>query len=221
LFNQNQTTLIEYPHGLAGSYTVPGTVTSIDSEALSSSPNLTSVTIPSSVTSIGAQAFQYDSSLTSALFQGNAPTMGQAVFHLAGNGFTVSYAGGATGFTSPTWTDSAGDTYPAINVSISDLFGGTVSGAGVKRSPWFGHYLYGSYPLVYQYNLGYEYAYAGPNGGVYLYDYTSGHFWYTQSGYFPFVYDFTLNCYLYYYAGNGSPRYFYKFSAINPGVITL
>jgi len=92
-----------------------------------------------------------------------------------------------------------------------DAFSGTVSGNNLKSSPWFGYYLYGSYPLVYEYNLGYEYAFPS-GGGVYLYDYTSGHFWYTQSSYFPFVYDFSLNAFLYYYQANTPHRHFYSYA---------
>src|SRR5208283_260579 len=51
--------------------------------------------------------------LTSAVFQGNAPKTLKGVFRGTASGFTVYYTAGATGFTSPTWTDSAGDSYPA------------------------------------------------------------------------------------------------------------
>jgi len=161
LFNNNQTTLIQYPEAKAGNnYTIPDGVTSIGDEAFYFCPSLTSVTIPNSVTSIGDSAFEYCSGLTSVTipnnvtsigasvfhfctgltsviipnsvtsigndaflvcsnlssvhFLGNAPVMGSYVFRSAGSGFTVSYYKGATGFTSPTWTDSSGDSYPAL-----------------------------------------------------------------------------------------------------------
>ncbi len=181
LFNKNQTSLIQYPSGLLGSYVIPSTVTSIADEAFYvvglltsvTIPNsvtsigslefafdisltnvtiptsvttigpsafnfctgltsltipgsvtsigatafqysgLTRITIPASVTSIGQEAFQYSSNLSNALFLGNAPTMGSSVFLNTKAGFNVSYLPNATGFQSPTWTDSAGDTYPA------------------------------------------------------------------------------------------------------------
>ena len=53
LFNKSQTTLIQYPGGKAGSYTIPNSVTSIGDYAFSGCTSLTSVTIPNSVTSIG------------------------------------------------------------------------------------------------------------------------------------------------------------------------
>jgi len=93
-----------------------------------------------------------------------------------------------------------------------DLFSGVVTGTNLKRSPWFGHYTYNAYPLVYEYNLGYEYTFDAGGGGVYLYDYSSGHFWYTQASYFPFVYDFTLQAFLYYYNVNTPHRHFYDFN---------
>ena len=57
LFNQSQTTLVEYPAGLAGSYGIPGSVTSIGEYAFEDCLDLTSVTIPGNVTSIGENAF--------------------------------------------------------------------------------------------------------------------------------------------------------------------
>jgi len=92
-----------------------------------------------------------------------------------------------------------------------DPFSGTLTGtAYLNDSPWFGYYTTNSYPLIYQYYLGYEYVFP-TNGGVYLYDYGSGHFWYTQSSYFPYLYDFSLNAFLYYYQGNTPHRHFYNF----------
>ncbi len=83
LFDKNQTTLIQCPGGKAGSYTIPSSVTSIESGitlwreectgAFASCTSLTSVTIPDSVTSIGGYAFCGCTNLTSAYFQGNAP----------------------------------------------------------------------------------------------------------------------------------------------------
>jgi len=97
-----------------------------------------------------------------------------------------------------------------------DLFNGSaVNGANMKWSSWFGYYNYAAYPIVYEFNLGYEYVYDAGNGGVYLFDYHSGHFWYTQGSYYPFVYDYSLNTFLYYYTNNanGATRYFFNYAA--------
>ncbi len=59
LFNQNQTTLIGFPEGKAGSYAVPNAVTNIGIYAFYDSANLTSVTISTNVSTIETYAF-YD-----------------------------------------------------------------------------------------------------------------------------------------------------------------
>jgi hypothetical protein len=83
----------------------------------------------------------------------------------------------------------------------------------------FGYYSYLSYPrYIYHFYLGYEYVSDPSDGkrGAYLYDFASGHWWYTSPTYpFPYVYDFSLSAFPYYYpdtknAGHytTSPRYF-------------
>lgn len=65
LFNKDKTTLIYWPRGKTGSYTIPDGVTAIGDYAFYYCSGLTSVTIPSSVTSIGESAFQHCTGLTS------------------------------------------------------------------------------------------------------------------------------------------------------------
>jgi streptogramin lyase len=94
----------------------------------------------------------------------------------------------------------------------------------------FGYYSYLSDPrYIYHNDLGYAFVADANDGksGVYLYDFASGHWWYTSPSFaFPYLYDFTRNAVLYYYpdANNAgrytaSPRYFFDFAAT--GVITL
>jgi hypothetical protein len=64
LFDKNQTTLLQYPGGKAGNYTIPSGVASIDWFAFDYCPNLTSVTIPSSVNNILGGTFFSCSNLT-------------------------------------------------------------------------------------------------------------------------------------------------------------
>ena len=86
----------------------------------------------------------------------------------------------------------------------------------------FGYYAYLADPnYIYHFDAGYEYAIdAGDaQGGVYLYDFASAHWWYTSRTFpFPYVYDFTLNALLYYYPDTAqpgrytrSPRWFFNF----------
>jgi hypothetical protein len=74
LFNKDQTMLIRVPGGIAGSYTVP-----------------------SSVTSIGDAAFLSNFRLNSVYFEGNAPSLGSFVFDDA---LTVYYLPGSTNWSS-------------------------------------------------------------------------------------------------------------------------
>ena len=87
----------------------------------------------------------------------------------------------------------------------------------------FGYYSYLPDPnYVYHFDAGYEYVIDANDGqgGVYLYDFASSHWWYTSRTFpFPYLYDFTLNALLYYYPDpaysgdhyTSNPRYFYNF----------
>jgi hypothetical protein len=80
LFNKNQTTLIQYPKGKNGSYTIPNSVTSIGNSAFSSCTALTSVTIPDSVTSIGNSAFGSCTALASVTIPDSVTSIGISAF---------------------------------------------------------------------------------------------------------------------------------------------
>jgi len=106
--------------------TLSSGVTSIGNAAFQGCVNLTRITIPYSITSIGNAAFSSCSNLTSALFVGNAPTMATGVFSGTASGFAVDYYNG-TGFTAPAWSDSSGDSYPAVNLGTNPAYFGTTS----------------------------------------------------------------------------------------------
>ncbi len=73
LYNKTQTTLIQYPGGKSGDFSIPGSVTSIGSYAFAGCNTLTSVTIGNSVTSIGDNAFNYCFALTSITVDAGNP----------------------------------------------------------------------------------------------------------------------------------------------------
>ena len=80
LFDKSQTTLIQYPNGLAGSYTIPGSVTSISDSAFQNCASLSSVVIPNGVTNIGNSAFDSCTSLTNVNFGSGVTTIGSFAF---------------------------------------------------------------------------------------------------------------------------------------------
>ena len=157
LFNKSQTTLIEYPGGKVGGYTIPASVTSIGGGAFYYCTSLTGVTIPNSVTNIGNVAFMYCSSLTNVIvgsgvtsigdeafydcgssltgvyFQGNAPSFGSDVFY-GDNNATVYYLTCTTG-----WGTTFGSRPTALWTGLPDVtvtvvanpsLGGTATGNG-------------------------------------------------------------------------------------------
>ena len=63
LFDKGQTTLIRYPGGKSGSYSIPTTVTALNALAFSGCSSLTSVTVPESVDSVGYGVFSNCSAL--------------------------------------------------------------------------------------------------------------------------------------------------------------
>lgn len=157
LFNKNQTSLVEFPSGLSGSYTIPNGVTSVELDAFElcyyltnvgipnsvttiapyaffASSDLSSIAIPSGVTTVGDDAFQGCSSLTSAYFQGNAPPDDGAAF--AGNsGITTAYyLAGTTGWgmtfggvPAVLWNPPIKTTKGSFGI-INGQFGFTISG---------------------------------------------------------------------------------------------
>jgi hypothetical protein len=72
----------------------------------------------------------------------------------------------------------------------------------------FGYYTFVASTIFYHYDMGYEAFVPGSSADVYLYDFTSGHWWYTSSTLFPYLYDFTLNTWIYYFPNTTSPGHY-------------
>ena len=99
LFNQDQTVLIRYPGGKAGSYTISNSVANIGDEAFAVCSSLTNVTIPNSVTNIGDEAFGACNSLTSIMVDTNNPSYSSVAGILFDKSQTalIEYPGGLSG----------------------------------------------------------------------------------------------------------------------------
>jgi hypothetical protein len=110
LFNKSTNTLIQYPGGKAGTYT-----------------------IPNSVTNIGSWAFAYCTKLTGIYFKGNAPSLGSSVFY--GDSAIVYYLPRTTGWAAtfgglPTvlWNPQAQTSGPSFGVR-TNRFGFNIIGS--------------------------------------------------------------------------------------------
>ena len=130
LFDKAQLSLIAFPSGRNGSYTVPNSVTNVGPLAFAGC-GLTNVIIPGSVTNIDAYAFESCTHLNSAYFQGNAPPdLGNAFLN---DSTTVYYLAGATGWGATFGGAPVVETCPAITLSPPTLPDGT-SGATYNQT---------------------------------------------------------------------------------------
>jgi PKD repeat protein len=100
LFNKTGTTLVEYPPGAIGNYTIPVTVTSIGDYAFSACYFLRDVTIFDSVTNIGSTAFGYCFGLTSVTIPATVTSIGPDAFINCYNLPSITVAVGNSFFTS-------------------------------------------------------------------------------------------------------------------------
>jgi uncharacterized protein (TIGR03437 family) len=79
----------------------------------------------------------------------------------------------------------------------------------------FGYFTFAGGSIFYHYDMGFEAYIPGSGTDIFLYDFTSGHWWYTSASSFPSLYDFSLNTWIYYFPNTNSsghyssnPRYF-------------
>ena len=100
LFTKDKKTLICYPSGKEGNYTIPGSVTEIGDYAFQGCSGLTAVTIPSSVTKIGDYAFGGCSGLTEVTIPSSVTEIGRGA---------VNGCSGLTAVTIPSSVTKIGD----------------------------------------------------------------------------------------------------------------
>ena len=81
LFNKNKTEIVNVPRGRKGTYSIPSSVTSINSWAFNGCSGLTSINIPNSVTSIGDGAFKGCYDLTSINIPNSVTSIGDGAFY--------------------------------------------------------------------------------------------------------------------------------------------
>jgi hypothetical protein len=109
----------------------------------------------------------------------------------------VSVSGGGSG--------SANTTDPTTIMPSSPFFAGSVNGGGgtlylqFPNGNIFGYYAFLSSAWMFHVDLGYESVVSGNGPEVYLWDLSSGEWWYTNTSSFPYLYDFSRNAWIYYF----------------------
>jgi len=134
LFNKDKTILMQFPFGKTGSYSIPGSVTSLADEAFgmndhgqypfpySACAGLTNLFIPGSVTNIGDHAFSHCADLTSVTLGSGIASLGVEAFSWCGNLTSISIPNSVTSIGDVTFYYSG-----LINVTIP----GSVTNIGV------------------------------------------------------------------------------------------
>lgn len=109
---------------------------------------------------------------------------------------------------SSTWSfTTTVSSYPSFFTG-QDSLGSGVYYLQFANSNLFGYYNLAGFPIIYHYDLGFEATIDGGNGAVYMYDFTSAHWWYTSTALFPYLYDFTLNAWIYYFPSTTTPGHY-------------
>jgi hypothetical protein len=112
-------------------------------------------------------------------------------------------------------------TTPSTFFQGEQAMGNGLEWLSLPNNSAFGYYALIGFPWIYHFDMGYEYffnANDGQNGAI-IYDFSSKSFWYTSPGLFPFMYDFSLKSWVYYFPDStrsghytSNPRLFYDFN---------
>jgi hypothetical protein len=121
LFNKSQTTLIVYPRGKGGAYTIPNSVTSLGGSAFSGCKNLTSVTIGNSVSSIGSSAFSGCKNLTSVTIPNSVTSLGGGAFSGCTSLTSITIPNGVTSIGYYTFQNCTRLTSVTIGSSVTNI----------------------------------------------------------------------------------------------------
>ncbi|MBO5180602.1 MAG: leucine-rich repeat domain-containing protein, partial [Paraprevotella sp.] len=109
------------PAGKIGSFTIPSSVTSIESNAFQDCSGLTTINIPSSVTSIGSETFSGCSGLTSISIPSSVTSIGSKAFSGCSGLTSISIPSSVTSIGSETFSGCSGLTSISIPSSVTSI----------------------------------------------------------------------------------------------------
>ena len=121
LLNKQKTTIIKYPQGRQGAYTIPNSVTEIGDLAFLSCDGLTSVIISNSVTRIGVSAFQYCKNLVSVTLPNSVTSIGNSAFSGCSSLTSVSIGNSVTSIGSSAFSGCSSLTSVIIPNSVTSI----------------------------------------------------------------------------------------------------
>jgi TolB-like protein len=121
VFTKDQKTLVAYPGGKKGAYTIPASVTAIGNSAFSWCGSLTSITIPNSVTAIGVAAFSGCMGLTSVTIPGSVTAIGESAFKECGSLTSVTIPASVTAIGDSAFAICSGLTSVTIPNSVTSI----------------------------------------------------------------------------------------------------
>ena len=121
LLNKQKTTIIKYPQGRQGAYTIPNSVTEIGDLAFLSCEGLTSVIIPNSVTRIGVSAFQYCKNLVSVTLPNSVTSIGSSAFSGCSSLTSVSIGNSVTSIGNSAFSGCSSLTSVIIPNSVTSI----------------------------------------------------------------------------------------------------
>ena len=150
LFSKDQTTLIQFPVGKKGIYTIPDGVTSMRDGAFYGCSSLASIIIPGSITSIGEAAFIGCSSLTNIVIPDSVTSIGWEAFQKCSSLTSIVIPDSVTEIGRGTFAGCSGLTSIAIPDSVTKIgqeafigcgsLTSIVMGNGVTSIGWYAFY---------------------------------------------------------------------------------
>jgi len=121
---------------------------------------------------------------------------------------SVSVSGGGSGGANATDSTTFTQTGVPAFFAGEDNLGGGVYYLAFPNGTLFGYYAFTGGGWIDHFDMGYDYVDAGSGTDVYLWDLSTGHWWYTGATEFPYLYDFTLNAWIYYYLAPNNPGHY-------------
>jgi hypothetical protein len=128
LFDKSQTTLIAYPQGRGGDFTIPEGVTNIQDYAFYGCASVNSITIPGSVSGIGSETFWGCASLTNVMIGNGVGSIGEGAFYACANLPGIAMPNSVTSIGDNAFASCSSLTNFIIPNSVTNVGGGAFSG---------------------------------------------------------------------------------------------